>query len=279
MYTFHSIIKSNYIEVHEWLLANPKVPHYKAKNALTRVNKALKTPAQVPALESAVLQYYVYFPAHSAKVGYALENIICFDRLFDWLSYGAEAIVIDVGCGAGAASVAFANCLLKLRESRFMPHPISVHFIGIDPNEYAIAIYHQQITGLISNLKKFNINGSYSIIPEGDLEAVNQLREKLAERRELLNVPFLGHVFLFQANVVSPFSALFQERQLKRQNMLALGIPEESLSDLNKLFGQEEAMAYKQILESTFIDNLHVITVGTNGYEERVAELAQGNRS
>jgi SAM-dependent methyltransferase len=214
-------------------------------------------------------------PAHSAKVGYALENIICFDRLFDWLSYGAEAIVIDVGCGAGAASVAFANCLLKLRESRFMPHPISVHFIGIDPNEYAIAIYHQQITGLISNLKKFNINGSYSIIPEGDLEAVNQLREKLAERRELLNVPFLGHVFLFQANVVSPFSALFQERQLKRQNMLALGIPEESLSDLNKLFGQEEAMAYKQILESTFIDNLHVITVGTNGYEERVAELAQ----
>ena len=85
MYTFHSIIKSNYIEVHEWLLANPKVPHYKAKNALTRVNKALKTPAQVPALESAVLQYYVYFPAHSAKVGYALENIICFDRLFDWL--------------------------------------------------------------------------------------------------------------------------------------------------------------------------------------------------
>ena len=271
MYTFHSIIKSNYLEVHSWLSRDLDIAKYRANNARSRVNTVLEQPT----LESAFLQFYVYFPTHSAKVGHVLENIIGFDKLADWLAYNTEVVVIDVGCGSGAASVAFVNCLLTLCEINRWKHPISVHCIGIDPNEKAIVIYHHQLENLKPKVEKYNIALSYDLIAEGDLQAVSKLREILAERRKHHNRPFLGQVFLFQANVVSPFSQRFQESKLKRSRMIKLGIPENSLGELQKQFGREEAIAYKQILESTSIDNLHVITVGTGGYEERVAELAQ----
>ncbi|MBK9096497.1 MAG: hypothetical protein IPM84_27815 [Anaerolineae bacterium] len=80
---------------------------------------------------------------------------------------------------------------------------------------------------------------------------------------------------MFQANVVSPFSTRFHETQVKRKRLEALGVPREDLGDVQEVFGREEAIAYKQILENSAIDNLHIITVGTEGYEQRVVELAQ----
>ena len=271
MFSFHPIIQSNYLEVHEWLSQLEGLSSYKLKNAQDRVKKQL----QHSTLESAALQYYVYFPAHSAKVAFALEQVIGADRLIEWFKYNSQVTIIDVGCGAGAASIAFINSLINLYESGRIQHPMSVHFVGIDPNENAIAIYYQQIARLKSKVEQHSIHITNQLIAEGDLQAVNQLREELAKRRNSLGVPFLTHVFLFQANVVSPFSTRYHETQLKRQKMAALGIPAKELGNAQEVFGKEEAIAYKQILENASIDNLHIITVGTDGYEQRVTELAQ----
>ena len=148
---------------------------YKLKNAQDRVKKQL----QHSTLESAALQYYVYFPAHSAKVAFALEQVIGADRLIEWFKYNSQVTIIDVGCGAGAASIAFINSLINLYESGRIQHPMSVHFVGIDPNENAIAIYYQQIARLKSKVEQHSIHITNQLIAEGDLQAVNQLREEL----------------------------------------------------------------------------------------------------
>lgn len=271
MFSFHPIIQSNYGIVHEWLSRLDDLPEYRLNNAWSKADKQLKKAT----LESAALQYYVFFPAHSAKVAFALEHIIGAERLTEWFKYNSHITVIDVGCGAGAASIAFVNSLLNLRESGQIEHPVSLHFIGIDPNENALAIYYQQIDRLKPQVESYDISLTITPIAESDLQAVNQLREELARHRATLNVPFLTHVFLFQANVVSPFSTRYHETQTKRNRLQALGVPKESLGDVQDVFGREEAIAYKQILENSAIDNLHIITVGTEGYEQRVTELAQ----
>ncbi len=271
MFRFHSVIQSNYLAVHEWLLQQEDLSDYRKNNAWTKVNKQLEEQT----LESAALQYYVLFPAHSAKVAYTLEHIIGIERLANWIKYNSQVTVIDVGCGAGAASVAFINLILQMWESKQLKHPILIHFVGIDPNEYAIGLYNKQISGLQDKLQNYDINLSYKVIPERDLRAVNQLREELAQRRKGWGVPFLSHAFLLQANVVSPFSARFQRTETKYERLASLGVSVEAMGSSVEVFGKEEATAYKQILENALIDNLHIVTVGTEGYEKRVSELAE----
>lgn len=271
MYTFHPLIKSNYISVNQWLSSRLD-RSYKSNSALKRAKNLLEDQT----LESAALQYYVFFPTHCSKVGFALEHMVGASRLADWLKYTKDVVVIDVGCGAGAGSVAFLNCLLNLYESGGLQSPVTVHFVGIDPNDGALAVYSQQLNGLKSGLEKFGIHlAKVRLVEEEGLQAVTAVREYLVTQRGFLNVPFLGHVFLFQANVVSPFSKRHSDAQSKRRRLTALGIPEDELGDLQEVFGREEAVAYKQILEDSFIDNLHVITVGTRGHEQQVVELAE----
>src|SRR5690606_22146673 len=151
---------------------------------------------------------------------------------------------------------------------------VHAHFIGIDQNDYAIAIYYQQLERLKSKVKNYDFDITSKLIGNSDLSAVLELREELSRQRTLWTVPFLAHVFLFRANVVSPFSNRYDETKSRRQRLANLGVPSEQLSESQKSFGKEEATAYKQILENSAIDNLHIITVGTDGFESRVAELA-----
>lgn len=270
MFKFHPIIHTIYKEVQEWLSSRNELQNYRNNNALSKVKKKLTEET----FESAALQYYVLFPAHSTKVAFTLETVISHDSIAQWLKHNSQITVIDIGCGAGAASVAFVDCLLKLKDAGRIDHPICVHFMAIDPNKYAIAIYYQQLERLKSKVKEYDFDITLKLITESDLRAVNELREELNRQKGKWTVPCLAHTFLFQANVVSPFSTRYNETEAKRQQLVALGIPSEELSKTQNMFGKEEATAYKQILENATIDNLHIITVGTEGFEQYVSELA-----
>ncbi len=120
MFSFHPIIQENYIEVQDWLSEIEKlVPlpegkelnKYRTNSAWSRVDRKLKEDT----FESAALQYYVLFPGHAAKIGFTLKNVIGEESIVEWLEHNPQTTVIDVGCGAGTASVAFINHLLKLR--------------------------------------------------------------------------------------------------------------------------------------------------------------------
>ncbi len=269
MLRFHPIIQTVYNDVQEWLSSLDLLPDYRKNNARDRVNRLLRTAS----LESAALQHYVYFPGHCAKVIFGLQNSIDHTTIAGALEYNDSVTVIDVGCGAGAATNAFIDYLLKLKDAGHLDLPLKVHFIGIDPNEFAIAIYYQTMERLKNAVHDYDIHVTHEHIADGDLQAVNKLGLSLANQKAIMDVPYLGHVFLFQANVVSPFNTRFQENQQKRENLLALGVPNSALAKSQESFGQEEAIAYKHILENCSVDNLHVITVGTRGLEERVHEL------
>ncbi|RMG26865.1 MAG: hypothetical protein D6732_20935 [Methanobacteriota archaeon] len=271
MIKFHPAIQSSYLETHEWLAQLEGLPPYRKNNARSKVKKIL----QEPTLESAALQYYVLFPGHFAKVAFALREIIGVEHLVNWLSYSSSVTVIDIGCGTGAASSAFVNCLLEMRENSELKHPISVHLIGVDPNVYAIAIYSHLIEFIKPRTAYYGIDITYQKIPKRDLPAIIQLKEFLSKQCTDKGIPFLPHVFLFQANVVSPFSARYKESEEKRKIMASLGVLSDDVNDAQDAFGKEEALAYKQIVEDAFVDNLHIVTVGTDGYEQLVYDLSQ----
>ena len=275
MFRFHPIIQTSYIEVHDWLSKIEDLPEYKTRNARNKVRKKLTDQT----ILSAALQYYVYFPGHAAKIGFTLANVIGEEPIVEWLKHNGQTTVIDVGCGAGAASVAFINYLLELRGKESINHPVHIHFVGIDPNPYAIAIYRQLLEQLRTKVQEYGLEITHTIIPEGHLRAVSDVKKELVEYRERWDVPFLTHTFLFQANVVSPFSEHHDTRSTefeeKRQTLASLGVPIQELENSQSVFGEEEAIAYKRILENALIDNLHVITVGTKNYESEVKELAE----
>ena len=147
------------------------------------------------------------------------------DSIVEWLQHENQITAIDVGCGAGAASIAYMDCLLKLKDNGHIQQSLHVHFVGIDPNRYAIAIYNQQLERLKSKVDECNFELTYKLIAESDLRAVNELREELTKQKESWGKPFLTHAFLFQANVVSPFSARYNETESSRQELARLGVP------------------------------------------------------
>lgn len=276
-FEFHPIILEAYHEVNEWLSEKEETKQYRTKKARDKVKKKLTDET----FESAALQYYVLFPGHSTKVAHSLDLIIGYDTIIKYLKYNSRVVVLDVGAGAGAASVAFIDCLLKLSESRQIEHPISIHFVAIDPNKFAIAIYNQIITKLRDKIqdKQYNLKITLKLINNSDLSAVTHLKEELKRQKNIWEIPCLTHTFLFQANVVSPFSDRYSQTESSRQELLSLGIEPEALSETKNDFGKEEATAYRQILENSDIDNLHVVTVGTDGFEQRVTDLVSSINS
>jgi len=165
MITFHPIIEACYTEVHKWLSEKKELVEYRTNSAWNRVKKKLTEPS----FESAALQYYVLFPAHMAKVSYALKYVVGEESLVKWLQHNSKVTVVDVGCGAGTASVAFVDYLLKLKEGNQVKTQIHLHFIGIDPNRYAIAICHQQLAYLKSKVDGYGFNITHKLIAESDL--------------------------------------------------------------------------------------------------------------
>jgi retron-type reverse transcriptase len=275
IFSFHSHIASTYLEVHEWLSQvldlSDTSSNYRKKSIRNKVDKLLS----VPSLFSAAAQYYVLFPAHFFKVAYTLEKIVGVEKLCGWLEYNPRICLIDVGCGAGAASAAFINSLLDLQDEAVLSHPLDVYCIGIDINCNAIALYDRFLERLKRKVKESGINLEYNLIPYGDLRAIGRLKDFLNSQREKWQQPYIHQVLVMQVNVVSPFSRRYENTEADYGELANLGVDLSLLGEYHQAFGREEASAYKQILEDVSIDYMHVITIGTEDWEYRVGEMAE----
>lgn len=265
---FHPLIEATYMDVHKWLESFSV--DYKKKSIRGKINDLLSKAT----LRSASAQYYVLFPAHFYKVKHALTRVIGKAKLLDWLSYTSKVSVIDIGCGAGAASSAFIDVLLELEQEGLITKPINVYFIGIDPNKNAVALYQKFLENIQDRLVNSKIIIEYNLIPHGNLQAVNRVKDFLNKKREEWGQPFLSHVFIMQVNVVSPFSQRYGSINTDYGELMKLGVDLKLLGEYHEAFGREEASAYKQILEDVAIDFLHIVTVGTQDWEHRVGEMA-----
>jgi SAM-dependent methyltransferase len=275
IFSFHPHVASTYLEVHKWLsqVLDPSDTNanYKKKNIRDKVNKLLS----VPTLFSAAAQYYVLFPAHFFKVAYTLEKIIGVEKLCGWLEYNPRICLVDVGCGAGAASAAFTNSLLNLQDKEILSHPLDVYCVGIDINRGAIALYDKFLERLKGKIEGSGIKLEYNLIPHGDLRAIGRLKDFLNIQREKWQQPYIHQVLVMQANVVSPFSRRYENTEADYGELANLGVDLSLLGEYHQAFGREEASAYKQVLEDVSIDYMHVITIGTEGWEYRVEEMAE----
>ncbi|OZH53839.1 hypothetical protein AFK68_14920, partial [Hydrocoleum sp. CS-953] len=136
-YYFHPDIQSAYSAVHKWLADQTEAKGYKNIS-----HEQARELLPVKTLESAAAQYNVFFPGHYFKVIYTLENIVTSEKLLDWINTNQHILLIDVGCGAGAATIAFLERIISLRESKQFTNSLEIFCIGIDINYESLTIYN-----------------------------------------------------------------------------------------------------------------------------------------
>src|SRR6476661_1788100 len=275
--SFHPYIADAYTAVHQWLATKPEVNGYQNINCYKKCDN--KEP-----FKSAAGQYSLYFPTHYFKVIHTLENIITPEKLLTWLEQNRNICLVDVGCGAGAASIAFVETILRLKEQEKITHPINIYCLGIDVNKWTLAIYHQLITQVQPKVVSSQINLEFNILPKSIGEAVIPAIRCLSQKREQWQQPFLCHVLMIHSTVVDLLSIQHEREQKEYEELKELGGIDSDLSVGHYAkYSEEYALAYKLLFEGVPIDRLSVITIGTDTDKLPVQEmsdaLAQGFKS
>lgn len=274
--SFHPYIADAYSAVHQWLANQPAVDGYQNINCYKKCDN--KEP-----FKSAAGQYSLYFPTHYFKVIHTLENIITPEKLLTWLDQNRNICLVDVGCGAGAASIAFVETILRLKEQEKITHPVNIYCLGIDVNQWTLPIYHQLMTQVKPQVVSSRINLEFNILPRSIREAVLPATRYLSQKREEWQQPFLCHVLMIHSTVVDLLSSQHKGQQQQYEEFKKLGIDSNSIVGNYAEYSQEYALAYKQLFEGVPIDRLSVITIGTDRDKLPVQEmsdaLAQGFKS
>ncbi len=207
-YYFHPDIQSAYSAVHEWLAKQKETEGYK-NISLQEAAKLLSEKT----LKSAAAQYNHFFPAHYFKVIYTLENIVTSEKLLDWINTNQHILLIDIGCGAGAATIAFLERIICLRESEQFTNSLEIVCIAIDKNPSALAIYNQFVKEVKNLLAKLNIKLIYKIYPRSLQERVSQIIKFINDQCNQWGKPCISNAVLLQSNVLSGFKASFDSIQ------------------------------------------------------------------
>jgi SAM-dependent methyltransferase len=269
-YRFHKAIQDAYVATNAWLSGMRDISGYKVLK-YDEVTSMLREKT----LLSAATQFHTFFPAHFFKVACTLEQVITGPRLVEWLGHNPRVCLVDVGCGAGAASAAFVDIILRLQEAGRIKNSIQVCCIGIDPNPYAIALYATFLKELRNRLPLSRLDLVCKIKPSGIPSATSWIIQLLDQRRSDWKLPNIPHVMIMQVNIVSPLDKDHTDQEASYRILAGLGIEASDTTTAHSEFGVEQALAYKSILEGVGVDHMHVVTIGTDDYllGERVEEM------
>ena len=267
-YTFHSRIVEVYQTVHQWIDTNVS----EASGYRDLPYKNLKQKILATDWKNIAFQYYALFPTHYFKAIYTLDTVIGEERLLSWLRHQQKICLLDVGCGGGAASVAFVDSVIRLKEQGKLTKDINILLVGVDPTTSAIGLYIQTIEKL-KELTSDLINLEFKFVFEGFPNAVSSIERYLKEDLEISKLPGLSNALVMQLNVISPFSQNYRNRQSEFDRLRAIGIDVDNSSvESDSGLGTAEAQAYKQLIESVPVDVMHIVTIGTKNMEKQVQE-------
>jgi SAM-dependent methyltransferase len=263
---FHPITQQAYGTVHQWIEASIGDAHgYKS---LSYNN--LKKKLQETDWKHIAFQYYALFPAHYFKAIHVLDAVIGEERLLTWLRHQQKICFLDIGCGGGAASAAFLDTVIRLKECGKLKKDINILFIGVDPTANAIGLYIQTMQTLKS-LTTSLVNLEFKYVMEGFPNAVSYIDRYLKDYLRSSRLPCFSNALVMQLNVISPFSQTYRNRQAELDKLRALGIEVDNSSvERDAGLGTAEAQAYKQLIESVPIDVMHILTIGTKNMEKQV---------
>lgn len=272
-YEFSPIIQQAYSSLHRWLQASCEdAAGYKDLDFKTSIGPML---TQRSVLSSA-LQFNTLFHSHFFKVKHTLEQVIGLDALSGWLNFNPYLCVVDIGCGAGAASAAVLEAVFGLEQQGRLLNPVRLFFIGVDPNASSLLLYHKLLENLRASLDDSLADLDFRKLPQGIPDAGTRISNLLEQQRDFWEIPCLPQVLTMQVNVVSPLDMRYQQ-QVEEESILRKYLGESDESNPKPQFGEDEAMCYKFIFQSTNIDHLHIVTISTDNYmlPERVAEMSQ----
>ena len=253
-FQFHSVIQQAYLDVHDWLVSLPRTKGY--------IDIKKPCPDKVDMMHVAA-QFASYFPTHHFKNVFALNNIVASDAILDQLHRNPNMVVVDIGCGGGAASGALVSAVLELQAQQLLRSGINLLCIGVDPSENVLGIYSQFMNCVKQQLPSSTISLDFRVVDRPMSESVTDLEEHLRVSLSDWVQPALPHVFLMQSNVVWPLDRLYVNQQERHDRLNKLEVPANAyIPDAE--FGMRESRSYRQLFRQLPIDNLYTITVGTN---------------
>ena len=184
--------------------------------------------------------------------------------------------IVDIGCGAGAASAAFVEAILTLQKQENLSPSVEIFGLGIEPSIYGITLYNQLMQQISQNVSSANIIFKYQpVLYEGISKADKQIRQHLQKKLKEWEQPCLSNVWVMQPNLISSPTGFQAVKQEQYNELKQLGVdPDLLIMEDDEQFGQDEALLYKQIFESIPIDHMPVMTIGTKNLEKRIIEMA-----
>ncbi|ODH02426.1 hypothetical protein A4S05_24475 [Nostoc sp. KVJ20] len=264
--SFHPIIENAYTVVHQWLGTN--VQEANGYKDLTYTN--LKQKLQESDWKHIAFQYYALFPAHYFKAVHTLDYIVGEEKLITWLRHRQIVCLLDVGCGAGAGSIAFIEAVIRLKEEGKLTNDVNIICIGVDPSHRAIGLYIKMMKNLKSSLTGI-VDLNFDYVYKGFPDATIDLIRILKKQKSLSKLPCLTNVLIMQLNVISPFSKNYRDCQANIDELKELGIDiAGEIGEESAGLGTAEAQAYKQLVEDVPIDVMHILTIGTKNMEKQV---------
>ena len=169
-------------------------------------------------------QFASYFPTHHFKNVYALNKIIAAGTIVPQLQRNPNVVVVDIGCGGGAATAALVSTILELQAKELVRRDIHLMCIGVDPAENVLGIYSQFMTNLEQRLPSSSVLLNFQVVDRPMSESVTDLDEHLRESISDWVQPALPHVFLMQSNVVWPLDRLYVDQQERHWRLSGLGV-------------------------------------------------------
>ncbi len=256
VYQLHPVVQQAYSDVHSWLAGRP------AANGYMDI-RLREMRLDCPSMKHVAAQFALLFHAHHFKSSFILNEILTHERLASWLSENQHITLIDMGCGAGAASAALTATLIELIEAKCINHEITLVCIGVDFVDNVLGIYNKLMEGLQERVKPYGVELETKVVDRPASESVIDLDVHLQGFLQEWNQPALSQVIVAQSNIVRPLSALFDKSRRRRSRLLDLEVPPTAFLQENK-FGIREVRSFRQLFVQLPIDNLHILTVGTN---------------
>lgn len=166
--------------------------------------------------------------------------------------------IIDVGCGGGAASIGLIALLTNYqkyrRENRLPLTPITLNFLGIDPNFHALQIYAEFLTECASRVKDLLIKiNDIKLLP-------GTLPENSSETLQWISNQKRIHCVIFAlSNIIRPLTQIRDHDNKTRSLFDQLGSAR-FLLPINRGhdIASKELVTLKAILEQGDIDQIVV---------------------
>jgi hypothetical protein len=216
--------------------------------------------------KSVACQLYKLFPSHCLKFlqALAIAELASLEEEgeTDVLAWPSVTLV-DIGCGAGAASAAFLALLQSYQQfliTNGKPiSPIRALLIGFDPNANMLELYDQVVKEYARLLSPWLIDVRHDRLEEPFPQGVRRLTRQFQ--------PANSHfVLLAISNVIRPLRNSFQKGQTPWWEKIRRALSGEPYSEPE--FGAAEARAIRSILDYWKLNRVGLLSVATSGKDD-----------